>query len=1126
MKKLIHKNQPKFLIFSLVGVSLLLILSGVLLSSYALTEPVKSISFTSKSLNYGEKEPGSFEVTKKAEWTSYNTAKITFNVDTVSKVNSKHRDIILVLDLSDSMAGDRMLYMKSAAYSLVNKVLEDSENRVAVIGFGTEAEIVSEFSNNASLITRDILSAEIGGKRNHYDAFVKVDKLLWSYQAEEDRECMVVFVTDGYADKGSPNQYFEYQYLKSQYPFLSIKGIQFDAADKLLPFIQKISDAQYMANLTDIESVLIRATELPVSYDSFELNDWINFDYFSVASVSSMKASTGEVKLVEEEGIQKVTWNLGSFKTGENHELTINLDLKPEFHDGEGIYPTNIKEEVSYKLESVEETVSSNDTPALSSHYQVIYDANAPTDCSVGYRPETTKHRPLEPVKISDENISCSGYQFTGWKIVSTGLEHNDGYFEMPEHDVILEAEWTKLSIVKSMDGNLNPKLTGELKATNHSSSEYKEYNDEIWKYKKDTTKVVFEDYIHSHHSEVEVFDISREKNDSVIGRVVSNEDGETYTIYIQADGNIISGDESCIGLFANFSKLEAIEGLEFFDTRKAYDMSQMFDGCSSLKELDLSHFKTAVDHAENENYYKAVIHMDCMFRNCSSLKTLDLRSFDTLRLATASLMFFGCTSLESIDLSSFNIRDLADVRSMFQECTSLKELDLSNFKKTYPQLNGSKMFFNCHSLEKINLGKLNPYGDVSYMFAGCYKLKELDLSGFDFTFTFDNMTMMFSECYALTSLDLSNFNTSYASTMRGMFSYCSSLVDLKINPDTFTTAKVSDMGLMFLGCENLTGIDVSKFDTSKVIDMNQMFAMCSSLPVIDVSNFNTALVRDMSLMFDHCSSVTTLDVSKFDTSQVVSMANMFSFCSALTNLDVSGFDTANVTDMSVMFRQCRNVPVIDVSHFDTSKVVDMNNMFDGCSSITALDVSGFDTSNVRGMAAMFASCGQVPYLDVSHFDTSKVENMTYMFAYCFALNNLDTSSFNTAKVTDMSFMFDSCYVLVSIDFSNADTSKVVDMQSMFNECYQLQTISGIINTNSVRNLNNMFLYCYNLLNATININCGTDVGYYQMFFEAAYEVTENVKVNYTSETADLVDLMIATKTPEYSYITKGELIA
>jgi len=1173
MKKSNKKIQKKFLIFSLVGCSLLLILTGILLNSYALTEPVKSISFTSKSLNYQEKEPGSFKVQKKAEWTSFDTAKITFNVDTTSKVNSTDRDIILVLNLSDSMEQrSKMDILKSAACNLVNSVLENSENRVAVVGIGTNASIISEFSNDATQITNRILAAEKSGSRNHYGALVKVDQLLWNYKEDANRELMAVIVTDGFAEKGTPNEFFQYDYLKNQYPFLKVKTVQFDFGDMPLPYMQKMSDEQYVATLTDLESVLKKSVELPVFYDKFELSDWINPDYFSVESVSSIKSSAGKAKLVDEDGTQKIVWDLGNFRTGEHHELTINLNLKPEFHDGTGMYPTNSKEAVSYKLETVEETVTSTDTPILSSHYSVTYDVNEPTGCSVSEQPETKKYRPLSVVKINDDDMSCSGYQFSGWKIVNTGVENNGNYFEMPESDVRLVAEWSKLSIVKSMDGNLNQKRSGYLTHPDNT-----EANDKIWKYKKDVTKVVFENYIHSHHSEVEVFDLSQNGSGAIMGRVVANAGGTTYTVYIQGDEKIVANSTSF--LFAGFSKLQTIEGMEYLDTSEIADMNYMFYGCSSLQSLDLSHFKTSTDSLGgipgNRHY---MVQMVAAFEGCSSLKTLDLSTFDTSQVVDMNHLFKGCTNLESVNLSSFNTMNLHSARSMFQDCESLKELDLSNFEHQYMGLGQvDRMFYNCHSLEKLNLGKLNPYGDFTFMFAGCYKLKELDLSGFTSTFAVSNLTYTFSECYALTSLDLSNFNTQSVTTMRGTFSNCSNLQELKINPDTFTTAQVSDMGEMFSGCEHLLSLDVSKFDTANVIDMSLMFNQCNSLTSLDVSKFVTSKVKTMALMFSGCSSISSLDVSQWNTASVISMNNLFDECRSLTSLDVSSWDTSNATDMSVMFRRCSSLSVLDVSHFNTAQVVDMNNMFDGCSSLESLEVGNFDTTNVRGMSAMFAYCQKVPSLDVSRFVTSKVEDMSYMFSECNALTvlnvsgfdtskvkdmqymfnrcsalpsldvshfdtsnvtnmsvmfgymnallSLDVSHFNTSNVTDMSYMFDSLWKISSLDISSFDTSKVTNMDNMFNECYMLGTLKGTLDTRNARSLNNLFSYCY-YLNATVNINCATTVGFNKIFYEVATEAgAPKLTVNYTAATSSLADQMIATKSANGN-VVKGTLIS
>ncbi len=117
---------------------------------------------------------------------------------------------------------------------------------------------------------------------------------------------------------------------------------------------------------------------------------------------------------------------------------------------------------------------------------------------------------------------------------------------------------------------------------------------------------------------------------------------------------------------------------------------------------------------------------------------------------------------------------------------------------------------------------------------------------------------------------------------------------------------------------------------------------------------FDTSNVSDMGLMFGHCSNLTTLDLSSFDTSKVGRMGSMFFSCSNLTTLDLSGFDTSNATDMSAMFRKCSSLTTLDVSNFDTSKVTDMSFMFTQCSGLTSLDISHFNMDNVTSKDFMF----------------------------------------------------------------------------------------------------------------------------------------------------------------------------
>ena len=86
------------------------------------------------------------------------------------------------------------------------------------------------------------------------------------------------------------------------------------------------------------------------------------------------------------------------------------------------------------------------------------------------------------------------------------------------------------------------------------------------------------------------------------------------------------------------------------------------------------------------------------MFNGCSSLKSIDLSSFNTTNVKDMSWMFAECSSLESIDLSSFNTTNVKNMSSMFGGCSSLKSIDLSSFNKTNVT-NMNRMFSSCSSL-------------------------------------------------------------------------------------------------------------------------------------------------------------------------------------------------------------------------------------------------------------------------------------------------------------------------------------------------------------------------------------------------------------------------------------------
>ncbi|MCO6536282.1 BspA family leucine-rich repeat surface protein [Lactobacillus sp.] len=241
------------------------------------------------------------------------------------------------------------------------------------------------------------------------------------------------------------------------------------------------------------------------------------------------------------------------------------------------------------------------------------------------------------------------------------------------------------------------------------------------WEFKKESNDYVL--YIH----EGTIYDIP--SRDNRITKIVIDPG-------VKSDGPLH---------FGYLENLTTIEGLSNIDTSKCTDMSGMFQGCKSLKSLDLSHFDTS-----------NVVLMNDMFSGCSNLTNLDLSSFNTKNVVYMGYMFYNCTNLVNVNLSSFNTSNTCDTIHMFSGCRSLKNLDLSNFDVSNAQ-DMRHMFENCSSLESLDLSNFKIMNDVylDNLFAGCTSLTSLDLRNLeirDLSITTDNM---FLDCKNLNHLVL-----------------------------------------------------------------------------------------------------------------------------------------------------------------------------------------------------------------------------------------------------------------------------------------------------------------------------------------------------------------------------------
>ena len=143
-----------------------------------------------------------------------------------------------------------------------------------------------------------------------------------------------------------------------------------------------------------------------------------------------------------------------------------------------------------------------------------------------------------------------------------------------------------------------------------------------------------------------------------------------------------------------NFNKEDNF--VELVWNERINDTKNMFSGCTSITEINLSNFDTS-----------QVTSMDNMFEGCTSLTSIDLTNFKTSSVKRMTFMFSSCSSLTSLNLSHFDTSSVTTMDSMFSHCSSLSSINLSNFDVS-SLVSMDSIFFNCVNLEYINLYNFN----------------------------------------------------------------------------------------------------------------------------------------------------------------------------------------------------------------------------------------------------------------------------------------------------------------------------------------------------------------------------------------------------------------------------------
>lgn len=87
------------------------------------------------------------------------------------------------------------------------------------------------------------------------------------------------------------------------------------------------------------------------------------------------------------------------------------------------------------------------------------------------------------------------------------------------------------------------------------------------------------------------------------------------------------------------------------------------------------------------------------MFNGCSSLENIELSSFDTTNATNMANMFYNCKSLKQLDLSSFNTSKVTNMSKMFLQNNEINTIYVSEKWNTSNVTSSSLMFHSCTSL-------------------------------------------------------------------------------------------------------------------------------------------------------------------------------------------------------------------------------------------------------------------------------------------------------------------------------------------------------------------------------------------------------------------------------------------
>ena len=1021
-------NRKKLIfagLFGFVSVFTFLLLGGLASAS-------DTVIIKSQNRNFDSDQSGAWRVTKKAEWIGKGKARLTLTAESKMIDAGGARDVVYIVDTSKSMEGT-IDSLKDVLKYTATGVLSNSNNTMSLITFNTTAQIEQGMTNNLNTIKNAIDGMSVAGDTNYYDAIVKLEDLLTSYQEQPGRTLVVAFITDGRPGIQTPLEVSEYRVFKSRFPNSVVNGVQYNYQG-VLEQLKTVSDYQIiLKGINDEEYRAQFAEAVCTSYNfgRFDLQDIVDSNYFSVDSASATLGNVGV-------NGNTVSWDMsGKYRTGTTEELTIDITLDSSYLSSEkNEYLPNTKTIIKTEIEDTpSENIETTTSPTLTLRHNVQYNANAPSGCTVsGSLPTTTKQIVFDVVPISQNKLQCEGYTFKQFVIANDGVRRvNDDYLLMPNEPVVLKAMWEKIEIEKTTEGDIYGTYDAELDYGYNLNIKLKRLADTS---SNIDTRTANSNVKAIKYADSLPADFTATSDNTISGSsskmpIYAWYDSASETIYFHSNANKIKSAYSLKEFLFRFVELVDISGLSKIDTSSTRVMESAFQGCAKLSDLapiggwDVSHV----------NNFESMFSDYFMEKEGSITSLMALKDWDVSGATNMNSMFSG---QKLTNLSGVEDWDIGETKmgSIFYgnqliDISAISGWDMSRVWSIASMFNSNEDLTDISPLQGWNVENTTAFGGV---FRNTNVSDLTPISGWDVS-SGTNFYGMFAETPLSNLTPISGWNMENAEILSYMFE----------------SSNVNDLR------------QIAGWDVGKVKSLNGTFEETKITTLDGLERWTLDSIEDITAAFRYCYFLSDINgIKNWPITRLTSLSYLFVGTSL--NGDslaaIKDWDLSNITDLSCMFVMTPFIDRLDyLSGWNVSNVTDMSMMFFGSNGITSLEpLRRWDVSNVTDMASMFAG-GFDRYTHSEKF--REATNYTSSSAVLTSLSGLE--GWNVKKVEKLSDFLSDRNALVDISaLSGWQTESLTLLYSAFCRT-KISSVAPLANwdVSKVDSFSNMFKYDY-----------------------------------------------------------------